>query len=160
MGGVTLSVVPSGCRQALVVVRPLVVLPRLRGPPRWPPLLAGGFGVASAGGVVLRRLLSAGEVVGWGAIQPGWDGKRHIPPGWSSEWQMLQVKGFLDSPALFWAVTNLVLLIMAIHSRSTGELVVGGAMYTFHAGSPLPSPVPMSSFLTRSRRRMVVDAAR
>ena len=97
---------------------------------------------------------------GVGAIQPSWFGKGHIPPGWSVERHTVHMKIFIVLPAPLASVAKTTFLRKFLHSRRAVWLVVGGIMYRFQAGCPFPSPVPMSSFLTRSMRVIRMDLRR
>ena len=63
-------------------------------------------------------------------------------------------------PAPLESVMKVILRMNFLHSRRARWFLVGGKMYTFQVGCTLPSPVPMSSFLTRSRRCTVMDFRR
>ena len=80
-----------------------------------------GLAVASTtGGAVVGR--------GVGATQPRWEGYGHMPAGWSSERQTVQLKILFVLPDLFIAVTNLVFRMMPRHSLIATWSFMGGNM--------------------------------
>lgn len=69
----------------------------------------------------------------------------------------VQLKGLAALPAPFMSVKKTMVLIDWRHSMSARWFEVGGWMKMFHAGWAVPSPVPMSSFLTRLSRLAVIE---
>jgi len=69
-----------------------------------------------------------GEFCLIGAIHPGVEGSGHMPPGWSSERQVEQVKIFMVRPALLASVTKVISRMKLRHSLRAARFVVGGNM--------------------------------
>ena len=65
-------------------------------------------------------------MVGVGVFQPCWSGYGHIPPGWSSDRHMVQLKVFVVLPAPFESVTKTTLLIVDLHSLIISSFLEGG----------------------------------
>ena len=76
----------------------------------------------------LRMPSRAGEFCLVGGIHPGVEGSGHMPPGWSLERQIEQVKIFMVWPALLASVTKVISRIKLRHSLRAARFVAGGNM--------------------------------